>query len=121
MVTYSYLHRVLFRLIHSSFLGLNTYMNILSHSVISDWLFSFHLYYSFHDGSLNFYRPDTTGLYTGSTITGLNSPKVSGDLRAESYISDLRCWSFPIYISCHGQSSTAQMSMFQLKHVRFNG
>jgi len=36
-----------------------------------------HISYSFHDGSLNFYRPDTTGVYAGSTITGLNSPKVS--------------------------------------------
>ena len=33
--------------------------------------------YSFHDGSLNFYRPDTVGYYSGSRITGLTSSKVS--------------------------------------------
>ena len=33
--------------------------------------------HSFHDGNLNFYRPDTTGYYSGSQITGLTSSKVS--------------------------------------------
>ena len=36
-----------------------------------------YLSHSFHDGNLNFYRPDTTGYYDGSAITGLNSPKVN--------------------------------------------
>ena len=34
-------------------------------------------FHSFHDGSLNLYKPDTTGYYDGSAITGINSPKVT--------------------------------------------
>ena len=33
--------------------------------------------HSFHDGNLNFYRPDTVGYYSGRQITGLTSTKVS--------------------------------------------
>lgn len=49
-------------------------------------LFSISLF-SFHDGNLTLYRPDTTGYYVGSAITGINSPKVTKPYACMSVVS----------------------------------
>ena len=76
-------------IVHKAFQGAIYKMQTVSKYFLLNWPF-LHLSHSFHDGNLNFYRPDTTGYYDGSTITGLNSPKV----KKYKYLVHIPCFLF---------------------------